>query len=164
MKASNLREGTPPVAPPRPAAGAAVITDADGRRLQLRGPLGLLEEQRLLVAMGAHSDNARALQRTLLAARVAAVDDVPIPVPTTYRAYEAMLAMVGTAGLIAVVEHLAPPPTGEPVAVFEGDVGDYRLLPHEGGVALYRDDGPAPGEDAEIAAAKKLPGTPGRAP
>ncbi|HVC52767.1 MAG TPA: hypothetical protein VND87_12155 [Stellaceae bacterium] len=156
MKANNLREGTAAQVAPPPKSGLAVITDEGGRRLQLREGLTLLEEQRLLVAMGPHSDNPRALQRALLAARVLAIDEAFILVPQSFRSYEAMLQLVGTAGLVAVVAHLAPAPAGDPVAVFDGEPGDYRLFPHEGGVGLWRiDDDDAPTEDPELATAKK---------
>jgi hypothetical protein len=109
----------PPVAPvparPQVAAlprGVELITDDDGRKLQLR-ELTLLEESDVIIASGAHGENQRTLNRALLCARVAAITDqdgdpVGIPVPKTPEHYKRMMTLVGRAGINAVVAHLMP--------------------------------------------------------
>jgi hypothetical protein len=105
-KVTLHEEGAAPQ-PEKPAAPAAPgeVTDARGRRLRLR-EMTLLQEQDLIVAMGAHAESEQALRRAFLAARVADIDGNAVEVPMTNRIYRAMMDRVGKEGLAAVVESI----------------------------------------------------------
>jgi hypothetical protein len=140
MKAGNLREGHPAASPaltPAQAVEPGVIIDGDRRQLRLREPT-LLEEQDTLVAMGSHADSPAALRRAFYALRVAAIDGEPIMVPRSNTLYRVMMQSVGHAGIIAVINHLTPIPEDEPVVELDGEIGDFIILPHNGGVAVFR--------------------------
>ena len=90
------------------AAGQAApsVTDAQGRRLQLRR-LTALDKLRLFKAAGPGlAQNQPWLGMAVLAASVAAIDDVPVPQPASEQQVEALVARLGDAGIAAVGEAL----------------------------------------------------------
>ena len=85
-----------------------VVRDAEGRRLTLRR-LGALDRLRLLEAAGAElSRNDRWLGMAVLACSVAAIDDLPWPMPASKQGVEAMVERLGDAGIAAVSRAIAP--------------------------------------------------------
>jgi len=89
------------------AAAALTVTDAAGHVLEFRRP-GALDRLRLFKALGPGlSGNDRYVGYAMLAYCVTAIDQVPIPVPTTEAQLEALVARLGDAGLTAVGEGLA---------------------------------------------------------
>ncbi len=90
------------------AAAELIATTSDGRRLTLRR-LNALDKLRLFKAAGsALSHNEPWLGMALLASSVVAIDDVPVPVPTTEHQIEAMVGRLGDAGVVAVAAALRP--------------------------------------------------------
>jgi hypothetical protein len=86
---------------------APSVTDAQGRRLQLRR-LTALDKLRLFKAAGPGlAQNQPWLGMAVLAASVAAIDDVPVPPPANEQQVEALVARLGDAGIAAVGEALA---------------------------------------------------------
>jgi hypothetical protein len=86
------------------------VIDARGRVLLLRR-LSVLDRLRLFEAAGAElSRNDRWLGLAVLAASVAAIDGVPVPVPASKAAIEAAVQRLDEAGLAAVAGGLAPEP------------------------------------------------------
>lgn len=84
------------------AATTRTVTDASGRRLTLRR-MGALEKLRLFKAAGpALSQNEPWLGMAMLACSVAAIDDVPVPMPGNEQQVEAAVARLGDAGIAAV--------------------------------------------------------------
>jgi hypothetical protein len=84
------------------AQAAPCVTDAQGRRLQLRR-LTALDKLRLFKAAGpALSQNTSWLGMAVLAASVAAIDDVPVPAPASEQQIEALVGRLGDAGIAAI--------------------------------------------------------------
>jgi len=84
------------------AQAAPTITDSLGRRLALRR-LTALDKLRLFKAAGpALAHNQPWLGMAVLAASVAAIDDVPIPQPATEQQVEALVGRLGDVGIAAV--------------------------------------------------------------
>ncbi len=82
--------------------GAGEVRDGLGRRLLLRR-LNALDRLRLFKAVGpALSENAAYLGMAMLAVSVAAVDDVPLPMPASEAQLEALVSRLGDEGLEAV--------------------------------------------------------------
>jgi len=104
----------------RLAAAAATTTsvvDAEGKRLQLRR-LTALDRLRLFKAAGpVLAQNQPWLGMAVLASSVVAIDDVPVPPPTTETQVEAIVARLGDAGIAAVAEALDPEPTLSPALI-----------------------------------------------
>ena len=90
------------------AQAAPEAVDAQGRRLTLRR-LTALDKLRLFKAAGAElAHNQPWLGMALLAASVAAIDDVPVPPPTNEAQIEAMVSRLGDDGIAAIANALAP--------------------------------------------------------
>ena len=90
------------------AQAAPEITDAQGRRLALRR-LTALDKLRLFKAAGPLlAQNQPWLGMALLAASVAAIDDVPVPPPINEAQIEAMVSRLGDDGIDAIAKALAP--------------------------------------------------------
>ena len=86
------------------------ITDGDGRRLCLRR-LTALDRLRLFKAAGPMlSQNDRWLGMAMLAVSVSAIDDIPIPQPSTEQQIEALVHRLGNGGIAAVAATLDPTP------------------------------------------------------
>jgi len=86
------------------------VIDARGRVLLLR-KLSVLDRLRLFEAAGAElSRNDRWLGLAILAASVAAIDGVPVPVPASKAGIEAVVQRLDEAGLAAVAAGLSPEP------------------------------------------------------
>lgn len=82
------------------------VTDAHGRRLVLRR-LDALGKLRLFRALGpALSQNEPYLGMVLLAASVAAIDQVPMPIPGSEAVIEDVVKRLGDVGLAAVAQAL----------------------------------------------------------
>lgn len=87
-----------------------IITDTQGRRLELR-KLTALEKLRLFKAAGPHlAQNQPWLGMAVLACSVAAIDDVPVPMPANESLIEALVQRLGDDGIAAIAAALAPPP------------------------------------------------------
>jgi hypothetical protein len=90
------------------AQAAPDVCDASGRRLGLRR-LTALDKLRLFKAAGpVLAQNQSWLGMAVLAASVVAIDDVPVPAPSTEAQVEALVARLGDEGLAAVADALAP--------------------------------------------------------
>ena len=86
------------------------VVDSRGRLLGLRR-LSVLDRLRLYEAAGAElSRNDRWLGLAVLAASVAAIDGVPVPIPASKAAIEAAVQRLDEAGLAAVAAGLVPEP------------------------------------------------------
>ena len=84
------------------------VVDSRGRLLMLRR-LSVLDRLRLFEAAGAElSRNDRWLGLAVLAASVAAIDGVPVPMPASKAGLEAAVQRLDEAGLAAVAAGLAP--------------------------------------------------------
>ena len=84
------------------------VVDARGRLLGLRR-LSVLDRLRLYEAAGAElSRNDRWLGLAVLAASVAAIDGVPVPIPASKAGIEAAVQRLDEAGLAAVAAGLVP--------------------------------------------------------
>lgn len=91
------------------AQAASVATDEAGRRLALRR-LSALDKLQLYRAAGpALAQNAPWMGVALLAASVAAIDDIPVPPPANEAQIEALVGRLGEHGLAAVADALAEP-------------------------------------------------------
>ena len=87
-----------------------LVTDTQGRRLELR-KLTALEKLRLFKAAGPHlAQNQPWLGMAVLACSVAAIDDVPVPMPANESLIEALVQRLGDDGIAAIAAALAPPP------------------------------------------------------
>ena len=83
------------------AASLHDVTDAEGRRLTLR-QLTALDRLRLFKAVGSVlAQNEPYLGMAMLAASVAEIDGVPVPVPANEMLLEGIVQMLGDAGLAA---------------------------------------------------------------
>jgi hypothetical protein len=88
------------------AQAAPEVTDAKGRRLALRR-LTALDKLRLFKAAGPNlAQNQPWLGMAVLAASVAAIDDVPVPPPATEGQIEALVNRLGDPGLAAIATGL----------------------------------------------------------
>ena len=115
LAAASPAKNQDTVSPPPATAPAApvvlpdgLIVDARGRRLKLR-ELTLLQELDLMAVAG---DN-RASNRiwwvhVYNAAKVAEIDGIPMPFPTSDQEMRAMIARVEADGVAAVLAHLNP--------------------------------------------------------
>jgi hypothetical protein len=114
--------GTPSARIIATAQAAPGVTDAQGRRLQLRR-LTALDKLRLFKAAGPGlAQNQPWLGMAVLAASVAAIDDVPVPPPASEQQIEALVARLGDAGIAAVGEALAEvQPSAAEVAATAGN-------------------------------------------
>ena len=84
------------------------IVDADGRHLAVRR-LNALDRLRLFKAAGpVLAQNQPWLGMALIACSVSAIDDVPMPQPSTESQIEAMVGRLGDAGIAAVAAALQP--------------------------------------------------------
>jgi hypothetical protein len=84
------------------------VVDTRGRLLMLRR-LSVLDRLRLFEAAGPElSRNDRWLGLAVLAASVAVIDGVPVPLPASKAAIEAAVQRLDEAGLAAVAAGLAP--------------------------------------------------------
>jgi hypothetical protein len=84
------------------------VVDARGRLLGLRR-LSVLDRLRLYEAAGAElSRNDRWLGLAVLAASVAVIDGVPVPIPASKAAIEAAVQRLDEEGLAAVAAGLSP--------------------------------------------------------
>ncbi len=93
------------------------VTDGRGRRIRLRR-VGALEKLRLLKAVGpVLAQNEAYLGVALLAYSAAAIDDVPLPVPTSEAQIEMIVDRLGEAGLAAVAAALKEEDEAETVAL-----------------------------------------------
>ena len=94
----------------------AIVTDDTGRRLQLR-KLTALEKLRLFKAAGPHlAQNQPWLGMAVLACSVAAIDDIPVPMPANEALIEALVQRLGDDGINAVAAALAPAPATADIA------------------------------------------------
>jgi hypothetical protein len=83
------------------------ITDSLGRRIGLRR-LNALDKLRLFKAAGpVLSQNQPWLGMAVLAASVVAIDDVPVPSPTTEAQIEGLVSRLGDAGISAIAKSLS---------------------------------------------------------
>jgi hypothetical protein len=83
------------------------VTDVLGRRLLLRR-LGALDRLRLFKAAGTTlAANPGWMGLAMLAFSVTAIDDVPVPQPSTEAQIEALIGRLGDSGLAAVSASLA---------------------------------------------------------
>jgi len=88
------------------AAALHAVTDAVGRRLTLRR-LTALDRLRLFKAVGSElAQNEPYLGMAMLAASVADIDGVPVPVPANEILLEGIVQMLGDAGLAAAATAL----------------------------------------------------------
>ena len=100
---------TPSAAIIASALSAQIITDGDGRRLTIRR-LNALERLRLFKAAGPLlAQNQPWLGMAVIACSVAAIDDVPMPPPTTELQIETMIGRLGDAGIAAIAQALQQP-------------------------------------------------------
>jgi hypothetical protein len=84
------------------------VTDAAGRTLHLRR-LNALDKLRLFKAAGPElAQNQPWLGMAMLACSVAAIDDVPLPLPANEALIEAAVRRLGDDGITAVAAALAP--------------------------------------------------------
>ncbi len=103
------------------AQAAPEVTDSNGRRLALRR-LTALDKLRLFKAAGPGlSQNQPWLGMAVLAASVAAIDDIPVPWPSTEGQIEALVSRLGDAGLAAVATGLTATETPVDVAAHAGN-------------------------------------------
>ncbi len=104
------------------AQAAPCVTDAQGRRLQLR-KMTALDKLRLFKAAGpVLAQNQSWLGMAVLAASVAAIDDVPVPAPASEQQVEALVGRLGDAGIAAVGVALAESrPSASEVAAAAGN-------------------------------------------
>lgn len=87
---------------------AQTIQDSEGRTLAIRR-LTALDKLRLFKAAGPTlSQNHLWLGMATLAVSVSAIDDVPIPPPSTEGQIEALVSRLGDAGIAAIAAALAP--------------------------------------------------------
>jgi len=84
------------------AQAAQTVTDAQGRRIELR-QLTALDKLRLFKAVGPMlAQNQPYLGLAVLACSVTAIDGIPVPAPVNEAQIESMVARLGDAGLAAI--------------------------------------------------------------
>lgn len=82
---------------------AETITDAGGRKLELR-KLNALDQVRMLRAIGAEqAQNQPYVHMVECAFMVAAIDGVPMPLPTSERTIDGAISRLGDDGMSAVM-------------------------------------------------------------
>ncbi len=87
---------------PSPQGELATVTDGHGRVLRLRR-LSVLDRLRLFKAAGPIlAENHPWFGMAILATSVAAIDDVPVPIPANELQIEAAVSRLGDDGLAAV--------------------------------------------------------------
>lgn len=85
-----------------------LIQDTDGRTLTIRS-LTALDKLRLFKAAGPTlSQNHLWLGMATLATSVTAIDDVPVPPPTSEAQIESLVSRLGDSGIAAIAKALAP--------------------------------------------------------
>jgi hypothetical protein len=90
------------------AAEAHSVVDSLGRRLTLRS-LTALDKLRIFKAAGPQlALNQPWLAMALLASSVTAIDDIPIPSPSTETQIEALVGRLGDSGIEAVAQTIEP--------------------------------------------------------
>jgi hypothetical protein len=105
------------------AAGTFQVKDVRGRMLQIKRP-GALDRLRLFKALGPNlSVNSPYFGYAMLAMCVVAIDEVPVPQPSTESLMEGLIGRLGDDGLIAIGQGL-----------FDDGYTELRLLA-SGGVA-----------------------------
>ncbi|HUM08742.1 MAG TPA: hypothetical protein VLT37_07700 [Acidocella sp.] len=83
-----------------------IVSDRGGRRIELRR-VGVVEQLRLFKALGPDlSENRAYFGLAKLAAAVAMIDDVPVPIPASEAGIEAVLERLGEDGVEAVGAYL----------------------------------------------------------
>jgi hypothetical protein len=88
------------------ADGSVSVKDATGRVLTVRRP-GALDRLRLFKALGPGlSGNTQYLGYAMLAMCVVAIDDVPVPQPSSEALMEGLIGRLGDEGLIAIGQGL----------------------------------------------------------
>ena len=88
------------------ATASQTVIDADGRRLEVRR-LTALDKLRLFKVAGPSlSQNEMWLGMAMLAYSVAAIDDIPLPIPVSELQIEALVGRLGDAGISAVAQAL----------------------------------------------------------
>lgn len=88
------------------AASGVTVTDATGRRIQLRKP-GPLAQYRLVEAAGQSAENRTYMSMTLPLIYVAAIDDAPIGAIQNKGHLEALIQRLGDEGIEAVANGIA---------------------------------------------------------
>ena len=89
------------------ASREMMLTDADGRVLQVRRP-GALDRLRLFKAVGPGlASNDRYVGYAMLAMCVSAIDGVPVPAPVNEGQLEGLVQRLGDAGMVAIGQGLA---------------------------------------------------------
>jgi len=89
------------------ASREMMLTDADGRVLQVRRP-GALDRLRLFKAVGPGlASNDRYVGYAMLAMCVSAIDGVPVPAPANEGQLEGLVQRLGDAGMVAIGQGLA---------------------------------------------------------
>jgi hypothetical protein len=90
------------------AIEARSVVDSLGRKLTLRS-LTALDKLRIFKAAGPElALNQPWLAMAILASSVTAIDDVPVPPPSTEAQIEALVSRLGDAGIEAVAETVDP--------------------------------------------------------
>lgn len=101
---------TPSAAIVTSATETRTIVDGLGRRLSLRG-LTALDRLRIFKAAGAElAVNQPWLAMATLASSVAAIDDIPLPMPSTESQVEALIARLGDRGIEAIAQMIDTDP------------------------------------------------------
>ncbi len=96
------------------AAPTQRVTDADGRCLLLRR-MNALDKLRMFKAAGPTlSQNQNWLGMAMLACSVTAIDEVPVPAPSTEAQIEALVARLGDSGIAAIAQALDPEAPADP--------------------------------------------------
>ena len=84
------------------------VVDCSGRRLILRIPAAL-DKLRIFKAAGADlALNQPWISMAILASSVTAIDDIPVPFPTSEGQIEALISRLGDVGLDAVARVMEP--------------------------------------------------------
>jgi hypothetical protein len=84
-----------------------VVSDRSGRKMELRR-VGVVEQLRLFKALGPElSENRAYFGLAKLAAAIAMIDDVPVPLPANEAGIEAVLERLGDDGVEAVGAYLS---------------------------------------------------------
>jgi hypothetical protein len=84
-----------------------VVSDRSGRKIELRR-VGVVEQLRLFKALGPElSENRAYFGFAKLAAAIAMIDDVPVPLPANEAGIEAVLERLGDDGVEAVGAYLS---------------------------------------------------------
>ena len=88
-------------------AEPTIITDADGRKLELR-EMTLADQLDLLDAAGDSSGNSGYVRMVTLLFMVAKIDGAPVPPPANKKQIRLHATRLGNAGLVALYAHLFP--------------------------------------------------------